>query len=184
MKPIKIAKKAYDIKVKNLHYSIELFFNDDKVSGSVHLLFETQTDSINNNELWRKENKILEKLMREKFDPIAFHDSLLTDGEHCTFTCGCGFPDCAGFEPCTLVKKDKKEISWLIKNRYYEEDIKLVLDRSRCKEILKDLIKKLSIILNAFPQAEESIYCGKQIKELIEILKSDGVHYNFKRVSK
>ncbi|MEK6948905.1 MAG: hypothetical protein AABX34_01695 [Nanoarchaeota archaeon] len=176
-------KKVHEIKVKTLNYSVQLFFNSEKTTFSANILFETETNSSNNLELWQQDNEALGKLMKEKFNPIAFHDSLLMDGEHCTFTCGCDVPSCAGFEPCTLVKKDKKEISWLIKNRYYEEDIQLILDRSRCEEILKDLIKKLNIILNAFPQAEESVYGGKQIKELIKILKSDGVHYNFKRVS-
>jgi len=174
-------KKTCNIKVKHLSYSIELFFKKGNINFSVHPLFETQTDS-DNTELWRKENEILEKLSREKFDPIAFHDSLLRDGDHCIFTCGCGVPGCAGFEPCTLAKKDQKEISWLIKNRYYEENIRLILDRRGCEEILKNLIINLKDILKLFPESEESIYGGKKIKNVIDALKGNKVYYNFKRV--
>lgn len=175
------AKKIHEIKVKTLNYSIQLFFNSEETTFSVNLLFDTKTNSSDNLELWQKDNDALGKLMKEKLDPIAFHDSLIKNGDHCIFTCGCGKSSCAGFEPCTQVKSDDKNVMWLIKNRYYAEDIKLILDRVRSEEVLNGLIANLERLIKIYPQLRESVYCGKNIEEVIKLLKSKELHYNFKR---
>ena len=156
-------KKIHEIKVKTINYSIQLFFNSEETNFSANLSFDTETNSSNNFELWKKDNEVLVKLMKEKFNPIAFHDNLIKEGEHCIFTCGCGVPSCAGFEPCAQVKSEDKNIIWLIKNRYYAEDVKLILNKVRCEEILNGLIANLKRLIKIYPQSQESVYCGKEL---------------------
>ena len=175
-------KKLHEIRIKEFTYSISLYFDrENKISFSVKPYFSTETDSGKNTNLWKYEIDTLRKLTDDVFDIIAFHDSLIKNGEHCIFTCGCGVPDCAGFEPCAQVKSEDKNIIWLIKNRYYAEDVKLILNKVRCEEILNGLIANLKRLIKIYPQSQESVYCGKTIEEVIKLLKSNEPYYNFKR---
>ena len=168
-------KKLHEIRIKEFTYSISLYFDrENKISFSVKPYFSTETDSGKNTNLWKYEIDTLRKLTDDVFDIIAFHDSLIKNGEHCIFTCGCGVPDCAGFEPCTQVESDGIQAVWIIKNRYFKDDLKIVISEKICKEVLESTIRELKTISRLYPSITHG---GHTIEELIKIMENNQPYY-------